>query len=138
MQDKLTEIFKKAKYEPNPGLAFSILNKMVMHDKKMTRFKLWTGTFTGIASLVTLVPVFQILLDNLTHSGFYDYFSLIFSDSGLMFSYWKELILSLAESLPMMSIILTLSLIFIFFLSLRYVMKQIGRNQFISFGTLSA
>jgi hypothetical protein len=138
MQDKLTEIFKKAKYEPTPDLAFSIFNKIVIHDKSMAKFKLWIGTFTGIASLITLIPVFQVLLDNLTHSGFYDYFSLIFSDGGLMFSYWKEFTLSLAESLPMMSIIFTLSLIFIFLMSFRYVMKQIVRNQFISFRTLSA
>jgi len=137
MQDKLAEIFKKAKYEPTPDLAFSILNKVV-REKNIAKFKLWIGTFTGVASLVTLIPVFQMLLDDLAHSGFYDYFSLIFSDSGMMFSYWKEFTLSLAESLPMMSIIFTLSLIFIFLLSFRYVMKQIGRNQFISFGTLSA
>ncbi|MDR3519736.1 MAG: hypothetical protein P4L63_02530 [Candidatus Pacebacteria bacterium] len=138
MQAKLTKIFKKAKYQPSPDLAFSILNKMVIHNKNMAKFKLWIGTFTGIASLITLIPVFQTLLTNLSHSGFYDYFSLIFSDSGLMFSYWKEFTLSLAESLPMTSIIFTLSLVFIFLLSFRYVMKQISRNQFISFGTLSA
>jgi hypothetical protein len=137
MQDNLIKIFKKAKYEPSPDLAFSIWHTVVVQNKYMVKFKLCIFVFTGFFSLVGLVPVFQMLLNDLTQSGFYEYFSLIFSDGGSMLSSWKELIFSLAESLPIMSIIFTLSLIFIFFLSLRYVIKQINRNQLLSFGTLS-
>ena len=137
MQDKLTKLFKNANYEPKSDLAFSIFNKIITRDKNMAKLRLWAGVFTGIASLSALIPVFQMLLNDLAHSGFYEYFSLIFSDGGLMFSYWREFTLSLAESLPTMSIIFTLSLVFIFLLSFRYVIKQISKNQFISFKILS-
>jgi hypothetical protein len=72
--------------------------------------------------------MFKILINDFTQSGFYEYLSLAFSTKGLLFSYWKEFAFSLAESLPTMSIVLSLALLFIFFLSLRYVMKQIINN----------
>jgi hypothetical protein len=138
MEEKLLKLFKQAKYEPNPDLAACVWRTIIAEDKSYTaKFKLWICAFIGFASLAGLVPVFQMLLSDLAHSGFYEYFSLIFSDGGSILSYWKELTLSLAESLPTMSIIFTLSLVFISLLSFRYVMKQISRNQFISFEPLS-
>jgi len=88
-------------------------------------------------SAVGLIPAFEMLLNNLAQSGFSEYFSLIFSDGGSMLTYWKELSFSLAESLPVMSIILTLSTLFVCFLSLRYLIKQIGKNNLMSAITLS-
>jgi hypothetical protein len=79
-----------------------------------------------------LVPTFKILLADLTRSGFYEYFSLLFSDTGSIISYWKEFTFSIAESLPIISIISVLSLLFVCFLSLKYLIKQINKNQLIS------
>jgi hypothetical protein len=137
MQDKLVEIFKKAKYKSSPDLVFSVLTKIDTHEKRVAKLKLRIGAFIGLASLAGLIPVFEILLDNLAHSGFYEYFSLIFSDGSLILSYWKEFAFSLAESLPTTSIIFTLFLMFISLLSFRYVLKQINQNQFINFEPLS-
>ena len=129
MQEKLIKIFQKAEYEPESILASTVWSAIIARDRRIIRFKLWIFSFMGFASLVGLVPVFKILLNDLAQSGFYEYFSLIFSDGGSMLAYWKELFLSLAESLPVFSIISTLSLFFIFFLSLKYLTKQIIRNQ---------
>lgn len=129
MQNKLTKIFKSAKYKPNSDLNEKVWNTIVIRSKHNTQIKFWGFAFVSLASIAGLVPVVKILLTDLSQSGFYEYFSLIFSDSGTIFSYWKELILSLAESLPIMSIVYTFSLLFIIFLSLRYLMKQIGKNQ---------
>ena len=129
MQEKLIKIFQKAKYKPEPILASTVWDAIIARNKRIIRFKLWIFSFMGFASLVGLVPVFKILLNDLAQSGFYEYFSLIFSDGGSMVTYWKELFFSLAESLPVFSIISTLSLFFIFFLSLKYLTKQIIRNQ---------
>jgi hypothetical protein len=137
MQNKLSKILKEAKYKPEPGLAFSILNTIASKEKRTTQIRLWSFAFISFASLVGLVPAFQILLSDLAHSGFYEYFSLIFSDGGTILSYWKELALSLAETLPTTSIIFTLSLAFIFFMSLKYVIKQIINNQQTGFASLA-
>lgn len=126
MQDKLTRLFQKAKYkESSIFLAQNVWNIIVMRDKCNIKIKLWAFSSLGFASFVGLVPVFKILLNDLTQSGFYEYASLVFSDTGLVLSAWKELAFSLVESLPIMSIIFTLSLLFTIFLSMKYVVKQI-------------
>lgn len=129
MEQKLVEAFHKIKYEPDASLAENVWRTIILRNKRTAQLKLWAFAATGIASLIGLVPAFKILSNDLSQSGFYEYFSLIFSDSGSIISYWKEFILSLAESLPIASIIFTLSLIFVFFLSLRYAMKQINKVQ---------
>jgi hypothetical protein len=128
MEQKLIKVFQKAKYEPGANLAENVWLAIVLREKRIARFKLWAFSIMGIVSLAGLIPAFNILLSDLAQSSFYEYFSLLFGGGGAVFSYWKELTLSLAESLPSASIIFVLSLIFIFFLSLRYAVKQINKN----------
>lgn len=131
MNNKLTKIFQKAKYEPDSNLNGIVWSAIIARDKRAAQFKLWIFAFIGFVSFVGLVPTFQKLFADLARSGFYEYFSLIFSDTGSVVSYWKELAFSLTESLPVMSIIFAFSLLFICFLSLKYLMKQIGKEQLI-------
>lgn len=128
MQDKLIKIFQKAKYEPESDLSENIWRKIIARDKFRTQIKMWIFAFFGFISLAGLVPALRALTSDLTQSGFSEYFSLIFSDTGVILSSWKELFFSLAESLPIVSITATLLLLFVCFLSLRYLMKQIKNN----------
>jgi hypothetical protein len=128
MQEKLIEIFKKAKYEPSPSLVAVVWSGIIARDERIARIKLWLYTSVGFISLAGLIPAFKMLTNDLSQSGFYEYFSLIFSDGGSILAYWKEFVFSLLESLPMVSIIFTFSLLFICFLSLRHLVKQIGRS----------
>jgi len=137
MEKNLVEIFKKAKYKPEPKLALAIFSTIEKQSERMAQIKLWSLAFIGFFSLTGLIPAFQMLLSDLSHSGLYEYFSLIFSDGGSMVSYWKELSFSVAESIPTMSIIFTLSLLFVCFLSIKYFMKQISENQSFSSKLLS-
>lgn len=129
MQDRLTKVFQKAKYEENSNLAQNVWQTIVTREKRNTRIKLWVFSLAGIASLAGLIPAFKILSNDLAQSGFYEYSSLVFSDGISHLSYWKEFLFSLAESLPMVSIILLLSLIFTLFLSLKYIARQIIKGQ---------
>lgn len=131
MQNRLTKVFQKAKYEENASLAEDVWQTIARREKRRTRFKLWIFALAGIASFSGLVPAFKILFGDLAQSGFYEYFSLVFSDGASHLSYWKEFMFSIAQSLPTMSILLSLSLIFVFFLSLKYMMKQIIKSQLI-------
>ncbi|MFA6257569.1 MAG: hypothetical protein WC671_00985 [Candidatus Paceibacterota bacterium] len=128
MQNKLTKIFQKAKYEGNSDLTQDIWHTIIKREKRDTKIKFWAFASMGFTSFVGLVPAVKILINDFTQSGFYDYFSLLFSNSEVVFSYWKELGFSLAESLPTMSITLTLSLVFILILSLKNLTKQIINN----------
>ncbi len=126
---QLRSAFQNAKYGADHGLPASVWNTIITRENRMARVKLWVFGIIGTISLIGLVPALQALSNNMTQSGFSSYFSLIFSDGGSIASFWKEFILSLGESLPILSVIFALSLLFVCGLSLRYFVKQIGRNQ---------
>ena len=125
MRENLKRAFLKASYQPEAGLADDLWQTIEKRKNRSAHFKLTILSITGGASISGLASTLKILSGDLAQSGFYEYFSLIFSDSRLMLAYWKELAFSLAESLPIMSMIISLSLIFILFLSLKHLMKQI-------------
>lgn len=129
MEKQLTEIFKKAKYQEGINLSKNIWQSIAKHNKHIIRLKLWMFSFIGLVSFVGIIPAWNALSLDLTHSGIYEYFSLIFSNNGSLLLYWKEFLYSLAESLPTMSIAISFSLLFIFFLSLKYATKQIIKGQ---------
>ncbi|MFA5840968.1 MAG: hypothetical protein WC847_01690 [Candidatus Paceibacterota bacterium] len=137
MQNKLANVFKKAKYDGSSILAENIWQTITIRENHKNNIKLWSSAFLGIISIAGLIPAFKILLGDLAQSGFYEYFSLVFSDGTTVLSYWKEFIFSITESLPTMSIILSLSLIFTLFLSIKYVARQLTKGQLVSLRTLS-
>lgn len=128
MEQELVKAFKKAKYEADPALVSNICQNVILRNKRSAILRLWGFSITSLVSFVALIPAWKALLNDLTQSGLYEYLSLAFSNSGSVLSYWKEFTLSIAEALPTMSIMLSLSLVFVFFLSFKYVMKQIISN----------
>ncbi len=136
MENNLTEIFKKIMYQEPENLRDCVWSAIAARDKRMIRIKFWSFVAVTVASLSLLMPALKTLSTDISQSGFYDYFSLIFSNGGSVVTYWKELAFSLAESLPVGSIVFVLSLIFVFFLSLRYMLRQTNKEQLISRGVL--
>jgi len=128
MSDNLYDIFLNTKHEPESDLVEKTWRKVVLREKRVLRLKLYLFSFIGLVSLTGFIPAFKMLLNDFTQSGFYEYLSLAFSSNGLIFSYWKEFSYSLLQSLPATSIVLSLILVLIFFLSLRYIIKQIINN----------
>lgn len=126
---KLTKIFQQERLENSDKIALEICQKIMVRNKQVAHIKLWLVSVVGLLSSIGLVPAFKILLNDLATSGFYEYSSLTFSDGKMIMVYWKEFILLLAESLPVLSIILALTLIFILFLSLKYGARQIVQGQ---------
>ena len=82
-----------------PGLEQDIISKIHRIQKRRIFIRqasyglLSLGSFGGV--IASGIYVKNILLT----SGSLEYFSLLFSDAGIL-SYWKELSLSIAESLP--------------------------------------
>lgn len=125
MKEGLEKAFQKAIYEPEAGLSDKVWHAVILREKRIYTIKLWAFSFAGILSLIGIVPAFKMLFTDFAQSGFYEYFSLLFSNGGAISSYWKELSLSLVQALPLTSILLSLTLVFFFFLSVRFAMKQI-------------
>lgn len=129
MDENIKKAFLKVKYETNDNLAQDIWLKIASHNKRIIRLKLYTFSLLSLVSLIGFFPVFKILLSDFAKSGFYEYLSIAFSSNSTFISYWKELSYSLAESLPVTSMIFSFTLIFIFFISIRYALKQIIKGQ---------
>lgn len=128
----LKNVLNQIKYEPKIELKEKIWLKISTRGKYITYIKLISFSFISITSVACFIPMFKVLINDFTQSGFYEYLSLAFSNGGLFSSYWKEFVYSLLESLPTLSIMYSLTIIFIFFLSLKYITKQIITNNYIA------
>jgi hypothetical protein len=124
MEEKLKNVFKQAKYDARVELKEKIWINLMIRNKRITYFKLISFSSVNIISLIGFIPMFKVLANDFAQSGFYEYLSLAFSSNSLFSSSWKDFAYSLAESLPTMNIVFSLTIIFIFFLSLRYAIKQ--------------
>jgi hypothetical protein len=131
MDSDLTKAFQKAKYNPNVDLSDGILLSIYKRQRRKDRIKLWAYGSISAFSFIGLFPAIKLLVSDFSKSGFYEYISLAFSDSRAL-SYWKEIILSISESLPMTSLILSLTLVFVFVLSLRFIARNIRNRAYLS------
>ncbi len=114
---RLEKIFCEIKCKPSSDLVLHVCQDIVICQKKdsrIKRIKLGLFSILGFLSLASLVPVLRMLSSDLAQSGFWEYLSVGFGN-GSLFYYWKETTLSILESLPMTSIIMSLCLVFIFF-----------------------
>ncbi|MBY0376497.1 hypothetical protein K2P96_00805 [Patescibacteria group bacterium] len=129
MDEKLAKCLCGIKCTPSADLAEHIWHHLRERNKRIARIETCAYSLIGIISVFSLIPAIKMLSRDIYQSGFYEYTSLLFSDSRSIFSHFKEYALTLAESIPTVSIILSLSLIFIFFLSIKKATKQITRSQ---------
>jgi hypothetical protein len=110
--------------EPPPGLAQSVLRRIETERYRTARFRfVGMGAVAGISALA-MVPAAQYTVTEFYQSGFYQYSSLLLSDGGSIFPYWKEFTLTLAESAPLLGITLSLTLVFVLLGSLQSVFKN--------------
>lgn len=94
--------------------------------RKQEQSRLWrvrVFAATAALSIAALVPVVQSLITALNASNFGTYLSLVFSDGGLFFTFWKEIAASLIESLPVIAVAATLALVGIMLWSIRATVR---------------
>ena len=76
----------------------------------------------GLAvSVGILIPVFEQMQAALVDSGFMQLASLVFSDSGIVFSEWRNFSIAVLESLPILNIVAFLAIIFVVVNLLRFI-----------------
>ena len=129
MEDELIRAFCSAKYEAKAGLSQDIWRTIINRQARVARLKLWIFSAVGIGSIIGIVPVFKVLASDLAQSSFYEYLSLVFSSNKTLTLHWRESAFSLAQSLPTISLALSLALVFILFLSIKYAMRQVAKGQ---------
>lgn len=124
MEQNLKELFNSAKYSPESRLSDNVWSVIIAKKTKILRIKSYLYMTIGVFSLISLIPITKELINQFTQSGFYEYLSLAFISGGSILLYWKELSLSLVESIPFMNLTFSLLLLFIFFVSVRRMMYQ--------------
>lgn len=129
MNKSLEDVFIQATYKPKEALSGSIWQVVCKKQRRRESRLLWSYLSLGIISLTTFVFIIKDISAQFTQSGFYEYASLLSSDSNILTSYWKEFTLSLTESLPLTSITLSLLLLCIMGISLRGVAYRYRSNQ---------
>jgi hypothetical protein len=104
-----------------------LFNKIMLRiDKQkrcmvIRRFSLISGFLLLI--LVALVPVWRSFQFDISQSGFDQYISLLFYDFNFIITEWQNFSLSLLESLPIISTIELLSVVFVLLLVIKSEFK---------------
>ena len=106
------------------GLEEKICARIAQAERRQARTRFVVYTSLTALFCAALFPVIRYAAGEFARSGFYEYLSLAFSDSGTVLTSWKEFALSLAESLPVLAVTLTLSTLFGFLGSLALAIKN--------------
>jgi len=119
VEKNLQKLFKQSLYQPESRLSDDIWRVIENKNIKISKYKKFGYLGVSILSLSGSVFSIKTLIEQSSRFGFYDYLSLAFSDSGVIATYWKEYILTLANSLPVVSAIFSFALLFVLFVSIR-------------------
>lgn len=88
-----------------------IVVQVAREERRRARISLGISGGVLLCSASGLAYSLFYLVEGFASSPFYNYLSLMFSDSDVLAAYWRELVLSLAESLPLISSIVALALL---------------------------
>jgi hypothetical protein len=102
--------------EPSISLKNRIIEEIRLREFRKARFFFYFSSLGFILSFIAVFPAFMYLSNSFYQSGFIQYVSAIFSDGGVVFTYWKEYLSLVVESAPIfeVSIILTITLLLLF------------------------
>ena len=91
--------------EPPQGLLAGILVRVHKEEKRRSRQKALLFGGSAVASLTATISLWSLLAHAATQSGFYHYISLLLSGDSAIYIYWRELMLSLVDSLPVFALL---------------------------------
>src|SRR3989344_3524522 len=77
-------------FEPPERLYGNILARIEREKIRAARIRFVLLGTTALASVVALIPAYQYAASEFSQSGFSQYLSIVFSDSGIAVVYWKE------------------------------------------------
>ena len=124
MEDNYRDLFGKIdRREPPAGLLNSILLKINGESLRMARIRFICFSFLSLAALAAFIPAWHELRSETAQSGFLQFFSLLFSDAGIIAAYWQDFTVTVAESLPVFGISAVLAAFFAFLLSIKFMIR---------------
>jgi hypothetical protein len=125
MKDNYQRLFSSLSALPLPeGANIRIMERIARLEQRVVILR--RSLFFLLASFfaAAFVPATTALVGEFSDSSFLSYVSLLASDRDIALSFSQEFFLSLVESLPLMTITLVLSLIFIFLAAMEFINKK--------------
>ena len=110
--------------EPTVGLFVRIVAAIRTEQRRLAVRRIARCSLVLVGSLVLLVPAWQMVQTGLAQSGFVEFFSLMFSDTGLMATFWQNFAMVLLESLPVTGLALFLLAMAGLLTSFRFIITQ--------------
>lgn len=110
------------------GLKARILVRIRAATERTAR--MYRRVFATLAALsaIAFIPTGMYAMQEFSQSAFFSYLSLLFTDSGAALSNWRVFSLSLLESIPVASLVVGLSVILVFLISVRAFTRYAGRS----------
>ena len=106
-------------HTPPEALSGRILLRIAKLERQKRDMRLGFFGVVFMCSVGIFIFAIQVAGKEFAQSGFFEYFKLLFSDSGVVASSWKEFGLSLVETLPVIASISVLAAIAFMFYSIR-------------------
>jgi hypothetical protein len=121
------KLFSCVKPPQAPEGLFAKVMSRIQQEKqyRMLQRRIIIFSFGLVASVGAIIPVFKAVQAGFAESGFWRFFSLLFSDFEVVTTYWQSFALSLLETLPVMSLIMLSAAILVFFGLLRFLTRDI-------------
>ncbi len=107
------------------GLFDNVINQIQAKRKSAAKKRLLIFSASTILSVVALFFTFQATRASLVESGFWHFFSLLFSDFKIVVAYGKNFISTLLETLPVTNIIIFLAVAVVFLESVKFLVRNI-------------
>ncbi len=112
MENRLRKVFTQSTACCPENLSGNIWHVIETRKERKDRIRFWSFAAVGMVSFLFAIVTFRTMGTSFSQSGFFEYLSVAFSGGGVLASSWKELLLSLMNSLPFTSIILFLVPVF--------------------------
>ncbi len=125
MEQNHKKVFSFTQIDPPEDLLPRIITRIALLERRVARMRLSIFLGTTTLSLVAVVASFRYAWESFAQSSFSTYTSLLSSDGSALLLYWKEFLFSLVESLPIMSITVLLSTIFLLILSFKLMLHYL-------------
>jgi hypothetical protein len=108
-------------FEISNSIEERVMRRIQSTKLRRAKMRIFCFGITSILASIGSIPVIVWLITAAKNSGFYEYASLLISDSAVVFANWKLFISSMAESMPIFEMTLTLGIIFVFVYALRSI-----------------
>ena len=102
-----------------------VMTKIKNKRTRDARVGLVVHGICGLAALIVFVPATQYASTTANQSGFTAYISLAMSDGAYLTHMWKDFLLSLVQSAPIVEIVAVLAIVLVFAYSLKKITDDV-------------